>query len=286
MDKDIDIFWNMLKLQWNNVYDLIINGDEKGLVLLNSFLTKKLSEHIILEATFNEINRQALPAFKNYVELYISPKLQKKNINTMIKMYNTKPKPALPNLLVSCYKAYHIQDPLIEDIKYDNIVIPFKNFGVQTLIGYSEKKKLQLNLVILVEKTTAGYLLEKTKINFKNEEGVQTSRNVWMPSKLNAMDLLLLNIIGEYNYIHNIGYIEYLPEDDPLITNDDNFTELDDIRNHLIQITKLNDYKICNYCNHNELQVSLYKCSVCKNVYYCNKICQKEDYKNHKLVCK
>lgn len=39
---------------------------------------------------------------------------------------------------------------------------------------------------------------------------------------------------------------------------------------------------ICNNCGNT---IDLNICSRCKNVYYCNKICQNEDYLNHKTEC-
>lgn len=40
----------------------------------------------------------------------------------------------------------------------------------------------------------------------------------------------------------------------------------------------------CSHC-HKQVEV-LNRCSACKSVAYCGKECQKEDWKNHKAVCK
>lgn len=41
---------------------------------------------------------------------------------------------------------------------------------------------------------------------------------------------------------------------------------------------------ICKTCK--ETYYKTYKCSQCKDVWYCSKICQKDDWENHKIICK
>ena len=41
--------------------------------------------------------------------------------------------------------------------------------------------------------------------------------------------------------------------------------------------------KCCAFCG--DSNSKLFKCSECKNVLYCGRLCQKSDWKMHKLVC-
>ncbi|CAL1697555.1 unnamed protein product [Somion occarium] len=44
--------------------------------------------------------------------------------------------------------------------------------------------------------------------------------------------------------------------------------------------------KACRYCGGREPQVTLFRCSGCKHIYYCSKECQKTNWKVHKEACK
>ena len=44
------------------------------------------------------------------------------------------------------------------------------------------------------------------------------------------------------------------------------------------------EFPHCNFCNMTLIE-NLFKCSKCKNAFYCGKTCQKNDWKNHKKKC-
>ena len=44
--------------------------------------------------------------------------------------------------------------------------------------------------------------------------------------------------------------------------------------------------KICNHCHTKGFNNNLSVCSQCKQIYYCNRICQKNDWPKHKNICK
>ena len=278
IDIDSELFWKRLSEQWAELYPKMLSGDPNTLDHIQSLLTPELREHLELEFSFNEINRQALPRFKSYIELYISPKMLKDNLPYMSTLYEKRI--TLPGLITACYKAYHYHDEAIKDIEYENdFVVKYTDFGVQCTFGYNENKPI-LNLIIMIKDPVSKKLLKKTKVDFKSEKG-PGSREIWLPEKYNAVSMMLLNIIGEYHMINHIGYIEILPEEEAK----GEFYELLDIRKELEIVLKHYNYKHCNYCGHNELQVKLLQCTRCKKIYYCSKVCQFGDWLNHKLIC-
>lgn len=277
------MYWARVEHYWNAIYQLMLRGHPNGIKILNNLLDKSLTKYVDVEATFNEINRQELPISKGIVELYITPCLKKEAIPVMKKLYEERK--TLPNAYISCYRAFHPQDNIIAHIEFDEFKVCYEDFGYQSSISYDETNPL-LNLVILVKQPIANKILEKKTITFNKLDNTTSKREVWAPTKSNAPDLILLNIVGEYNLINHIGYIEFVPADDPQIVNDAVFIELADIRKELEMIFKWYNYKMCNYCSHNTLQVNIKRCSRCGSVYYCSKHCQIADWKTHKITCK
>jgi len=118
-----------------------------------------------------------------------------------------------------------------------------------------------------------------------SKTGFVGSREVWIQNDYFPVDIALLNILGEYNLIHHVGYIEILHEKDPLVKADAKFFELQDLKKQMDILFKHYKYKHCNYCQHNSLQTNLFKCSKCNSGFYCCKICQRADWQTHKLIC-
>jgi hypothetical protein len=309
-------FWQKLADNWKDIYNNIISKSEKEynifahqgdnkesqktkleniLFYINSLLCDELKKYIEIEYTIGEINRTYYNTkYDNIVELYISPKLKKENIIYMNKLYdayivNQREKSdiykKLEYLTVVKYKAYNIKDALIEDINYDNYIIKYDDFGSQTFIGYNEEKLPVLNLVLYVKKPICDRILKKKKISVIMPDGSTSDVEKWLPHETTAFDIILLNIVGEYNFIHNIGYIEFLPEGDPLISEGSIFTELNDIRKQLLLLEKIKNINICSVCDRRELQKNILMCSKCKKIKYCGYNCQTIDYKTHKTFC-
>ena len=166
-------------------------------------------------------------------------------------------------------------------------IVKYEDLTVQTSIGYGEDKKVLLNLVIRVEKNIAKYILSKHAIIIKVPDEKtgkieEKGRVVWLPKDSNIMTTFLLNIVGEYNLINNIGYIEFIPSDECETTS---FMELAHIRKELQPIIKSKCIS-CSVCDRKNYQCNLLRCGGCKNIYYCSKICQEINYVDHKRVCK
>lgn len=291
-------FWDQFIAYWDKLYALIQGSHEQrihALELINGLLTEEDFKRVQIEMTYGEVNRNPFPLAKDLVELYISPRALKGNIPLMEEYYNAKPS-NLPNLAVYKYKSYNPNDPLI-----DNVVFPatettpeytanYTDLGYQSSTGYdAETKKPVLNLVIYVKKPLADTILRKKKVTFKNpdsgEEPITLEK--WLPHNSTVIDLFLLNTIGEFHLVNDVGYIEFLPDGDPLIADGSVFCELGDLRGDikLLEASLRVHVIYCKVCDRHQCQGSLLACSRCKKSYYCNKICQRIDYSKHKVRC-
>ncbi len=286
-DSDYTNFWNSVNKHWGVIYEAFTRGNQNDVVraneLLNFFLGNTLSQYLEIETTVGEINRIAFESANQLVEIYISPRLKRENIPYMEKLYSTSV--VLPNLQINKYRAYNVKDALIEDISYEDYKVSYTDIGCQSNLAYDSEHKPVINLVLYVKKSIAARILEKKKITAILPDGSKTEVDKWLPVNSNAIDILLLNTIGEYNFIHNIGYIEFLPEGDPLIVDGSIFTELKDIKGSLEILEKCRNVSICQVCNRHELQRNILRCKRCKVARYCCRECQIIDYKIHKTIC-
>jgi hypothetical protein len=293
------IFWENLESVWLTMYKTMINGDSKKAVqILNKLIPEADQKDIEMEITINMINSQAIEHYAGYVELYISPKMKRDAMIKMEEYYNYRKK--LPYLIVSKYKAYHKKDSVILNIKYDGFIADYNDFCYQSHIGLDEERKNNLlHMVIVVRKHLKDKIIHKKKVKFydvkkssdnsnapsSDEEKKEVGeREVWVENDCATIGMLLLNILGEYHLLHHVGLIEILPEDDPLISSESEFKELCELKNEIDLVAKFDH--MCNYCQHNDLQVKLFKCGGCKKIEYCGAVCQKLDWPSHKLVCK
>ena len=284
--EDIVTFWKCVRESWGNLYPTLMTGDRNVLVFMQTQLLNRLGEFIELEITYGQVNKQNLEIAEGKIEMYLSPRLRNANIPVMEAMYDCYHKgPAIENLLVLKYKPYHPKDALIAEIDFKAFKATYDDFGFQGSFGFSAEKKPVMNIVVMVKQPLASQILQKKTVYF-NDKGQQSSREVWMSTSSNAVDLFLINILGEYNLLHHVGYIEMLPADDPLINEDAVFTELGDIRKSMEIINKQYSYSNCNYCQRHQLQVSMKRCSRCQCVNYCSSACQLRDWTTtHKAIC-
>ena len=316
LSADISTFVEKFAAKWNMINNSLLSDDleikNNAHKYIDFLLGDKLREHINIELTVGEINRihfdqyadSTLPnekmifsSIKNHIEIYISPNRLDTNVKYMNSVYNKlnslikKNADKFANLKILKYKAYHPKDSIIEDITYEDYTVSYLDIGCQVYLGYKEQNESNklnqiLNLVILIKKNIADKVLKKETLKVVNEEGKVTSVEKWLPSKSNCVDILLLNIIGEYNLINKIGYIEFLPEDDPLVAEGSIFTELTDIKKYITLVENNNNCLICHNCQRRSLQCEIHQCSRCKVTQYCGKLCQIIDYKFHKATCK
>ena len=279
-------FWVSLARQWEIIYRALMYGNDNdrtnSLNLIN-FFAGPLVDHLDFELTVGEFNRVPFEQAENQIELYISPKLLQVNVPIMEKLYN-KAIP-LPNLSVFKYRSYNPKDPLISMIEYKTDKFSYDEFGCQSFHILDDTKPI-INIVIYVKKAAAEKLLRKKKVTFADSEKKDLQIEKWLPVGTNVIDILLVNIIGEYNLIHNVGYIEFLPEGDPLIAGGSVFTELGDLRAEFASLDRQHRTQHCLTCGRSQYQTMLSRCTVCGTAYYCGKMCQRIDWPVHKKICK
>ncbi len=279
-------FWASVDRQWSTLYKAITQGtdnDRQRVLQLLHYFAGPLTDHIDFEITLGEVNRVMFDASKAIVELYVSPRLLLTNVPIMEAIILHQKR--IDNLQVFKYRSYNVKDPLIANIEYENVTFEYTDFGCQHFSGVSEDKQPIINIVIYVRKTAADKLLTQKEVIFVGADKSETKMLKWLPTKTNVVDVLLTNIIGEYNLIHRTGYIEFLPESDPLITSGSVFTELADLRGAYAVLDKATYTLACVVCNRKSYQIPLQTCSKCKKVKYCCKTCQIIDHPKHKSMC-
>jgi len=295
-----DLFWISLENQWHIIYEAISNGsdeDRQRVLQLLHYFAGDISEFLDFEITLGEINRIVFEIDKiptnHIVELYISPKLSKDNIEHMEQLYNAR-RP-IKSLHTFKYRSYNAKDPMIARIDYPEVTYEYNDFGCQTFNSIDENKKPIVNIVLYVKNPAAKTLLKQKEITFietgkatdnKAGDGKAVEKKIvkWLPTESNVVDVLLLNIIGEYNLIHRTGYIEFIPEGSDC-SEAVVFTELADLKPAYVALDKLGRIRCCTTCTRKDYQCKLLRCSKCRNVYYCSEVCQALDFKVHRRIC-
>jgi hypothetical protein len=291
-NKAVDTFWKNFEYAWPKYYEILL-GDVvlnlERILNLITMLAGELTKEIDFELTYGEINRIPLPGSKNIVELYISPRLLLKNIPLVEYMFECAP--TLPNLNIIKYRAYNHKDDLISEIEFKLPTGPhtykYGDFGCQWFSAVEndgDSMRPLINMVILV-KENATNILSKRPITFVLPDGKEQIMEKWLPTNANVVDIFLVNIIGEYNLIHNVGYIEFMPEDDPLIAPGSEFHELYDLRGAFQTLNNIKQTPMCKICYRCSWQTTLFQCAKCKKILYCGQICQRFDYATHKTIC-
>lgn len=278
--------WDNVEKWWTTLYEALTVGiqsdHKKTLDLLAYFAGPKLTEFIDFEITVNELNKIPIPhkAARGIVELYITPVMKKENIPIM--EYVTSQQRKLPNLHVLNYSSYNSQNVTLAKIDIDNINATYEDFSCQHFSGIDGDKAL-INIIVHIKNPLAKKILKKQTVTFVDSEKKTFSLEKWLPTTPNIAMLFLLRTIGEYNFIHNTGYIEFVPEDDPIIAPGSVFYELASLK-HAYSL--LDKEKSCQTCTRKPWQTKLMQCSKCRDTFYCCVECQRIDFHVHKNFCK
>jgi hypothetical protein len=168
-----------------------------------------------------------------------------------------------------------------DDMTDDSLIVTLDDIYYKGQIGLSENKETIMHIILYL-KGDFKKMMTKKKVHFEGEKGPST-REVWMVAN-RALDIIMENLIGEENLTLYIGYIEIIPEfNEAELLKQDDFNNITQLLSE-IELLKLHVVKCC-VCGHNNNQCQIYKCAKCNKMYYCSRICQRLDYKNHKTIC-
>jgi hypothetical protein len=266
----VNNFKRKLATSWNTLYEVIMNTRDKqyaSTYVLEYIcrLAGELTDSIDFELTFGECNRinYDSPVSNNLVELYVSPKLNKKNITLLDELATIE----LPNLHIVKYRAYNKNDPFIESVETTH-TYKMDDFYFQSYMTFGEEGPAR-NIIIYIT-AASSHILKKKPVTFINTDGSEFTLEKWMPT-VNVVDILLLNVIGEYNLLNATAYIEFIPEGDPIVNDIGDFAPLTELRKHY----PLSDS--CVLCSRQSYQRKLSTCSEKCPTLYCSNVCKRLD---------
>lgn len=289
-------FWSHFSNAWESfMKPLILAVDMSVGTIIHDTLHDIFKDTVDIRFSVGNCNMRMLDSHKGHIEMYISAKLNQKNIPYVDALYNTSP--TLPNLSVVKFRPYHPNQDVPDQIEYGDFTVKYSDFGVQSSMGFKDNIPV-LNIVIVVSARVADKILQKREVKFISDDGKVSSRDVWLATVSNAADLYLLNTLGEYNLLFHIGYIEFLHENDKLAQNfkfpdqhnkPNAVAELDSLkslRSSIQPIIKFRNYSLCTYCDRLSIQSNIKLCSRCHIRGYCGTSCQRADWSYHKNDCK
>jgi hypothetical protein len=281
-------FWAKVFADWDAIYASIYTSTFDS----NAFherLPAKYKGRVFIDITYGMCNTVPFEAHKDTVSMYLSPAFNRDNVSLVEQLYtaayeNIQPKPS--NLIIAKYRMYNANNVLYDGVFNDDAKIKLTDFGYQGSVSYNNEGRPLLNIVVIIKQPIAQKLLHKKTITFKHEDETKTSRVIYMATDQNPIDKILMAIIGEYHVMHDVGYIEMLPSDDPQIVPEAEFINMENLRDQIQFITASRRNKKCNYCEHVEYQLNLTPCDKCNKVAYCCNTCKNADAECHRFICK
>jgi len=274
-----DIYNNILKRN-NCEYNQSVNQ-----VLL---ITKELGIYDKIGIHFGIDIRNGMPLNerKDIAELIISPLFQRTNQTLVHALYAESFNHNLPKYWSVIKYKYHrasninsvtlnypIQNNSPNEMSESIQEITKEDFSYFPILN---EQKTKLSILLFIKDDKAKFLIKKEKYN---------DRDIWIPSDT-GIYAVLDSAIGEYDLLNTLDKMEIHLESD--LDNDD-FKDvislkIENIINDIEMIHNhpLSNFHKCSRCEYSNKQVKLYICK-CKNVYYCDSICQKAHRELHVL---
>ena len=338
-DKEIDAenakarsFWAMLKYSWVAYHKMILSPEKYPSLDARPHVLMRINDHLHrifprldISYTFGEMNSNYNKAFKNVIELYISPCMNKEAMDEMKLLYNNRPKDM--NVVISCFKYYRTREPVTKIIISPNSDKP----QAQILLTKEVMEKKGGN--IKIADADNSYQLfydddselvpqaqERTEVTLEDfgvqiEQGMDnTGRHIihliiavkerlrhmlyQVPVKFKGEKTTERPVWRFRNAAFDIMIEALLGEENLMlyvgyieilpeanIPNNSEFVDLRDLKPAVEALRQLNNVRECQICRHSSNQCQIFQCSRCKKAYYCGRICQAEDRVSHKSVC-
>lgn len=214
----------------------------------------------------------------NHIELIITPLYQRINKKLVIALFNTHKKYLPDYWNVIKYKIWqpnNINNITLTDTDGGSIELIKHDFQFVPII---DKDSQKLNILLFIKDSVAKHLIKKEKYEIG-----ENIRDIWIPQSIGIYSILE-SIIGEYHLLNTLDKMEiYLESEEIDVTDRQPIEKMADIIN-MIANNPMSGISICARCNYSNKQVILKSCR-CKNVYYCDTICQRAHRQLHKLGC-
>jgi len=216
-------------------------------------------------------NSFVLPERKDYIELIITPLYQRKYkhlVSELAAQVN------LPGWSIIKYKYWQPSQLETITISYKDVEIKKEHFTYHPIIDH---KICKLNLILFVNDKIADHIIKKETHVINGN-----SREIWVPKDY-GIYAILDSAVGEYNLLNYIENMEIYLESEEKDIDRHEIKKLTDTITMIVN-NPMSDMHNCARCGYSNRQVILKRCK-CKNVYYCDNICQKAHRTLHKLNC-
>ena len=289
-------FWRDFHQQEKNIIQEFHKDKKLALSIINKIREKNNIGLIAFDITYGQRNTVQLKERKDHYEIVLSPNWSMKNIPVINMLYDTH----------TYYKFYF----KISIIKYQpinpdyiqGISIDFEDGEKMTcdnikynLDFYSDtNNNLFFDLFLFIDSKFLPRITKKNEKTFedknfkyKNNELNQTVRTVkveFLIPKDDTINKFIYAALGEYNILHKLRRTEIYQDNAYEHIKKKPILEL--LAEVLLIRENIEKCKHCSRCNHFKYSNNLLKCTRCKKNYYCDKICQKADWKYHKHICK
>jgi hypothetical protein len=164
-----------------------------------------------------------------------------------------------------------------KDVLLDKkLTITYENIHYYGEYNFNQSSKgiLKYNVYLLVDDEFMNYVTQQHKYDEKT--------TIFIPKEEYLYNFLIY-AVGEYSLVNDINIMAIYPTSQ-LICQSKTLEQLDEDLEKIYN-NPLNFIKRCNRCEYTEYNTELFNCVRCQKKYYCDRICQRADWKFHKLIC-
>ena len=228
-------------------------------------------------------NGNVLPERAGQIELIISPLFKKSSISLMLAIYNAHFNYTPENWCVVKYKFWQPSSLENMTINHHGGLAPDKKEIIEITkddfeyFPFIDNTNNKISIIVFVNDNIADMVIKKEFIK-------QHSRDMWLPINT-SIYMILDSAIGEFNLLNTLDNMEiYLKSEHAEIKRHplEHLTQTIQMINN----NPLSKIHSCARCDYNNTQTRLKVCG-CKEVYYCDAVCQKAHRNIHRkrYVC-